>query len=748
MTSVAETKDTSERVDFAVEGMTCASCAGRVERGLGRLEGVERAQVNFATNTATVVYDGTVVRPDRFRDKVSELGYSVPDQTHPEPDDGLVSLRRRVTVAIVLTVPTLLISMVSAFMFSGWQWLAFVLATPVIFWAGLPFHQAALVNLRHRAATMDTLVSLGTTAAWAWSTVALLFLGAGSGMASGGIFDNGNGHHVYFETGAAIVALILLGRFFEARARSRSGQALRALLELGAKTARLENGEELPIASLEVGDRFVVRPGEKIATDGRVVEGASAVDVSMLTGEPVPVDVAAGDEVFGATVNTSGRLVVEATKVGSETALAQITRLVEEAQGSKAPVQRLADRVSAVFVPVVIVIAIATLVVWLAATGDSNAAFTAAVAVLIIACPCALGLATPTAIMVGTARGAQLGIVIKGGEVLEATRAIDAAVLDKTGTITEGRMRLERTVTHDGTSTVELLRRAAIVESASEHPIARAITDGARVQGLSLSEPAEFRNEPGLGATATVDGLEVRVGRASFVGHLPDDLAAVAEDGDRSGATTVYAGWDGAVRGAFVITDTVKATSAAAVHALHDLGIRTVMVTGDRQAAADTIATQVGIDTVIAEVLPGDKVDAVRQLQQAGHRVAVVGDGVNDAPALAQADLGIAIGTGTDVAIEASDLTLVSGDLRAAADAIALARRTLATIKGNLFWAFAYNVAAIPLAATGLLNPVIAAGAMGFSSVFVVSNSLRLRRFRGYRSAGPRVSRNEVQRAE
>ncbi|HEX9506317.1 MAG TPA: heavy metal translocating P-type ATPase, partial [Acidimicrobiia bacterium] len=718
------------------------------ERGLGRLEGVERAQVNFATHTATVVYDSTVVGADRFRDKVSELGYSVPDQTHPEPDDGLVSLRRRVTVAIVLTVPTLLISMVSAFMFSGWQWLAFGLATPVIFWAGLPFHQAALVNLRHRAATMDTLVSLGTTAAWAWSTVALLFLGAGSGMASGGIFDNGNGHHVYFETGAAIVALILLGRFFEARARSRSGQALRALLELGAKTARLENGEELPIASLEVGDRFVVRPGEKIATDGRVVEGASAVDVSMLTGEPVPVDVAAGDEVFGATVNTSGRLVVEATKVGSETALAQITRLVEEAQGSKAPVQRLADRVSAVFVPVVIVIAIATLVVWLAATGDSNAAFTAAVAVLIIACPCALGLATPTAIMVGTARGAQLGIVIKGGEVLEATRAIDAAVLDKTGTITEGRMRLEHTVTHDGTSTVELLRRAAIVESASEHPIARAITDGARVQGLSLSEPAEFRNQPGLGATATVDGLEVRVGRASFVGHLPDDLAAVAEDGDRSGATTVYAGWDGAVRGAFVITDTVKATSAAAVHALHDLGIRTVMVTGDRQAAADTIATQVGIDTVIAEVLPGDKVDAVRQLQQAGHRVAVVGDGVNDAPALAQADLGIAIGTGTDVAIEASDLTLVSGDLRAAADAIALARRTLTTIKGNLFWAFAYNVAAIPLAATGLLNPVIAAGAMGFSSVFVVSNSLRLRRFRGYRSAGPRVSRNEVQRAE
>ncbi len=726
-----------ERLDLPVDGMTCASCASRIEKGLDQLGGVAEAHVNFGTKRATVVYNPDATGLDEFEATVTALGYSVP---HPEGDEErdpeaeeLRTLRPRLYVAIALSIPVLLISMVPPLQFGGWQWVAFVLATPVILWAGWPFHQATLVNLRHGTTTMDTLISLGTLAAYAWSVVALVFLGAAEGgVAMGGVFGGGDAAHVYFETASVIIALLLLGRFFEARARRQSSHALRALLELGAKTVRLEGGEEVPIERLRVGDRFVARPGEKIATDGRVVDGSSAIDVSMLTGEPVPVEVDAGDEVFGATVNTSGRLVIEATKVGSETALAQIARLVEEAQGSRAPVQRLADRVSAVFVPVVIGIAFVTLAAWLVAGQGANAAFTAAVAVLIIACPCALGLATPTAIMVGTGRGAQLGIVIKGGEVLEATRTVDAAVLDKTGTITEGKMRLVG-VLGDGGDDSDLLRRAGSVEDASEHPIAQAIARGARERGSNLVAPSSFDNLAGSGVRGTIDGADVVVGRRELVGAIPDGVERAAEGAEAEGRTVVFASWDGRVRGALVVADTVKDTSKTALAELHELGLETVMVTGDQRAAAETVAHDVGIDRVIAGVLPGQKVDVVRALQEHGRRVAVVGDGVNDAPALAQADLGIAIGTGTDVAIEASDLTLVSGDLRAAADAIALSRRTLSTIKGNLFWAFAYNVAAIPLAAVGLLNPVIAAAAMGFSSVFVVTNSLRLRRFHGFR---------------
>ena len=727
-----------ERVDLPVDGMTCASCVSRVEKGLSGLGGVAEVHVNFGTNRATVVYDPRTTGLDDFEAAIAGLGYSVPHPEHPgerDPEaEELRNLRPRLYVAIALTIPVLMISMVPPLMFDGWQWVALVLSTPVILWAGWPFHQATLVNLRHGATTMDTLISLGTLAAYAWSVIALVFLGASEGgVAMGGVFGGGDAAHVYFETASVIVALLLLGRFFEARARRRSSHALRALLELGAKTARLENGDEVPIESLQVGDRFVVRPGEKIATDGRVVDGTSAVDVSMLTGEPVPVEVGTGDTVFGATVNTAGRLLIEATKVGGETALAQIARLVEEAQGSRAPVQRLADRVSTVFVPVVIVIALGTLAAWLLAGQGANAAFTAAVAVVIIACPCALGLATPTAIMVGTGRGAQLGIVIKGGEVLEATRTVDTAVLDKTGTITEGKMRLVDVLAAPGVDERELLRRAGAVEHASEHPIAQAVARGAGERGVELVAPESFDNLAGSGVRGSVDRAEVTVGRRELVGRIPDGLERAAAGAEAEGRTVVFAAWDGAVRGAFVVADTVKDTSRTALAELHELGLETVMVTGDQRAAAETVAREVGIDRVIAGVLPGQKVDVVRDLQEHDQRVAVVGDGVNDAPALAQADLGIAIGTGTDVAIEASDLTLVSGDVRAAADAIALSRRTLTTIKGNLFWAFAYNVAAIPLAAAGLLNPVVAAAAMGFSSVFVVTNSLRLRTFRGFR---------------
>ena len=715
----AESTDPREQTTLVLEGMTCASCASRIERALNNVDGAE-ATVNYATETASVAYDPTVASPARLVEAVERAGYHAHRREeyseHAHPD----APPTRLIVSLVLSVPLVLMAMIPPLQFAGWEWVSLLLATPVVLWSGAQFHRAAVANARHGAATMDTLVSMGTLAAWGWSVAVLL----------GGLDADG-----YFEVAAVITALILLGRFFEARAKRRSGAAIRALLELGAKEARiLRDGVEklVPVDELHQDELFVVRPGEKIATDGVVVDGASAVDQSMLTGEPVPVEVGPGATVAGATINTSGRLVVRATHVGSDTALAQIARLVEQAQAGKADVQRLADRVSAIFVPIVIGIALATLAGWLLLGYGASAAFTAAVAVLIIACPCAMGLATPTALMVGTGRGAQLGILIKGPEVLEQTRRISAVLLDKTGTITEGRMQLVD-VLPVGADRSELLRVAGAAESGSEHPLAQAVARAAAGEE-SLPSVEHFRNHAGLGIEAVVEGRAVLVGRPIFLGNrgieVPGEARGWQARQEEQGRTVIACAWDGTFRGLLALADTVKATSAEAIRELKALGLRPILLTGDNERAARAIAAEVGIDEVRAEVLPSEKAAEVQRLQSEGATVAMVGDGVNDAPALAQADLGLAIGTGTDVAIEASDLTLVSGDLRAAADAIRLARRTLSTIKGNLFWAFAYNVAAIPLAVAGLLNPIIAAAAMAASSIFVVSNSLRLRRFR------------------
>ncbi|MFI1376438.1 heavy metal translocating P-type ATPase [Streptomyces longwoodensis] len=733
-------------VELAIGGMTCASCAARIEKKLNRLDGVT-ATVNYATEKAKVTYDGEVSVADLIA-TVEATGYTArepvagtADTPDAEPVDELRPLRERLLTAVVLAVPVIALAMVPALQFDNWQWLSLTLAAPVVTYAAWPFHRAAWTNLRHGAATMDTLISVGVSAAFLWSLWALFLGDAGTpGMRHSfrlTVERGGGAGNLYLEAAAGVTAFILAGRWFEARSKRRAGAALRALMELGAKDVTvLRSGREerVPVAELRTGDRFLVRPGEKVATDGVVVEGASAVDASMLTGESVPVDVTVGDTVTGATVNAGGRLVVEATRIGADTQLARMARLVEDAQNGKAAAQRLADRISGVFVPVVIGVALATLGFWLGNGAGPTAAFTAAVAVLIIACPCALGLATPTALMVGTGRGAQLGILIKGPEVLESTRRVDTVVLDKTGTVTTGRMTLLAVHTADGEDEKAVLRLAGALEHASEHPVARAVAAGALERAGALPVPEDFANVPGLGVQGVVEGHAVLVGRrrllAEWAMELPAALAAAAEEAERSGRTAVAVAWDGRARAVLEVADAVKGTSAEAVRRLRALGLMPVLLTGDHRAVAEAVAAEVGIDEVIAEVLPEDKVAVVRRLQGEGRTVAMVGDGVNDAAALAQADLGLAMGTGTDAAIEAGDLTLVRGDLRVAADAIRLARRTLGTIRSNLFWAFAYNVAALPLAAAGLLNPMIAGAAMAFSSVFVVSNSLRLRGFR------------------
>ncbi|MGV9454078.1 heavy metal translocating P-type ATPase [Streptomyces sp. NPDC003635] len=733
--------------ELTIGGMTCASCAARIEKKLNRMDGVT-ATVNYATEKARVSHGGGVSVDDLIS-TVEATGYTArlptpePQEQAPE-DDGLRPLRERLITAVVLSVPVVAMAMIPALQFEYWQWLSLTLAAPVVTYAAWPFHKAAVTNARHGAATMDTLISVGTSAAFLWSLWAL-FLGTAGEPGMTHPFEltisrsDGSGN-IYLEAAAGVTAFILAGRYFEARSKRKAGAALKALLELGAKDVTLirPDGTErtVPVGELKAGDRFLVRPGEKIATDGTVVEGSSAVDASMLTGESVPVEVGVGDPVTGATLNAGGRLVVEATRVGADTQLARMAKLVEDAQNGKAAAQRLADRISAVFVPIVIALALGTLGFWLGSGAGPAAAFTAAVAVLIIACPCALGLATPTALMVGTGRGAQLGILIKGPEVLESTRKVDTVVLDKTGTVTTGRMTLLAVHTADNADEAEVLRLAGALEHSSEHPVARAVADGALEKLGSLPTPEDFANVPGLGVQGIVDGHAVLVGRERLLEEwameLPAELARAKSEAEAGGRTAIAVAWDGEARAVLEVADAVKETSAEAITRLRALGLTPMLLTGDNRAVAESVARQVGIapEHVIAEVLPQDKVDVVKRLQGEGRSVAMVGDGVNDAAALAQADLGLAMGTGTDAAIEAGDLTLVRGDLRAAADAIRLARRTLGTIRSNLFWAFAYNVAALPLAAAGLLYPMLAGAAMAFSSVFVVGNSLRLRSFK------------------
>ncbi|GEP39831.1 carbonate dehydratase [Nocardioides psychrotolerans] len=746
MSTPSHTTVGTSEIELAITGMTCASCANRIERKLNKLDGVT-ASVNYATEKAKVAYPGSITTDDLLA-TVEAAGYGAdlpapagapgradPD-ADPDADPELDALRQRLLVSVVLSVPVVLLSMVPALQLDNWQWASLTLAAPVAVWGAWPFHRAAFVNARHGATTMDTLVSVGVLAAFGWSLVALFFGTAGmTGMTHSFelTVDRSSGlDNIYLEVAAGVTTFLLAGRFVEKRSKRRAGSALRALMDLGAKDVTVLRGDvehRVPAASLAVGDLLVVRPGEKVATDGVVESGHSAVDASMLTGEPVPVEVGPGSEVTGATVNASGRLVVRATRVGADTQLAQMARLVEEAQNGKAEVQRLADRVSGVFVPIVIVLSLATLGAWLVTGASAATAFTAAVAVLIIACPCALGLATPTALMVGTGRGAQLGILIRGPEVLESTRRIDTVVLDKTGTVTTGHMSLVETVAADGDAVDDVRRTAASLEASSEHPIARAIA--AAVPGAVAAD--DFTNLEGLGVRGVVDGRTVLVGRPRLLIDegwvVPPELADAVDRAEASGRTAVAVGWDGRAHGVLVVADTIKPSSAEAVRRLRGLGLAPILLTGDNERAARAVAAEVGIDEVVAEVLPADKLAVVSRLQSEGRVVAMIGDGVNDAAALAQADLGIAMGTGTDVAIEASDLTLVRGDLLVAADAVRLARRTLRTIKGNLFWAFAYNVAALPLAAAGLLNPMLAGGAMALSSVFVVTNSLRLRRF-------------------